>query len=360
MTRYPLALALAALFTLPASANEPFRQDFDTIRVADGVTAYIANPSPGGLVQGNIVLISGERHSLLVDAGQYPRLARRIVEAIGASGAPPVKYLVNTHWHGDHLLANHVFEQAWPGLTVIQHAETARLGAINYAEWAEKNVPEMATMPERLEQSLVTGVNLQGGPLTDRQREIYPLNAALIRQWLPDGLETHWSPPDLTITGDLTLDLGGRTVAVRYLGLANTTGDIVVWDEASRTLATGDIVVAPTPYSFGSFHSEWIEVLAAMRALAPAKIVPGHGPVMDDDAYLRQLAELLDATRSEVRAAVAAGKSLEQIKQETTLPAHERLFAGEDEVLVRAFRSFYLAPGIEQAWKEAVGEKRSD
>lgn len=52
MTRYPLALVLAALFTLPVNADEPFGQDLDTIHVADGVTAYIANSPPGGLVRG--------------------------------------------------------------------------------------------------------------------------------------------------------------------------------------------------------------------------------------------------------------------------------------------------------------------
>lgn len=351
---------LAALLAATASsAASDFRQDYRAVPVAEGITAFVAGESPGGLVQGNIILIAGKQHSLLVDAGQYPDLARRIVEDIRASGTPAPKYLVNTHWHGDHLLANHVLIEAFPGLVVIQHAETARLGAKNYADWAQK-VDEFAKLPEQLERSADTGKRDNGEALTDVQRESARLDAALIRQWLPGGLETRWSPPDLALTGDLTLDLGGRTVAVRHLGNANTTGDIVVWDETSRTLVTGDIVVAPTPYSFGSYHSEWIEVLAAMRELAPAKIVPGHGPVMADDAYLHQLAELLEATRAEVRAAVAAGKSLEQLKQEITLPEHERRFAGEDEVRMRAFRSYYLAPGIEQAYKEAVGEKRSD
>ena len=74
------------------------------------------------------------------------------------------------------------------------------------------------------------------------------------------------------------LDLGGRKVELRFFGPANTTGDLALWDPRTRTLVTGDIVVAPTPYSFGSYHSEWIGVLDAMRALKPARIVPGHGP----------------------------------------------------------------------------------
>jgi glyoxylase-like metal-dependent hydrolase (beta-lactamase superfamily II) len=134
----------------------------------------------------------------------------------------------------------------------------------------------------------------------------------------------------------------------------------VVWDEATKTLVSGDIVVSPTPYSFGSYHSEWIGVLDAMRALQPARLVPGHGEVMADTAYLERLQALLEATREAVRDGIAAGKSLDELRKEITLAEFEPQFAGEDPARIRAFRDFYLAPGIEQAWKEARGELRAN
>jgi glyoxylase-like metal-dependent hydrolase (beta-lactamase superfamily II) len=164
----------------------------------------------------------------------------------------------------------------------------------------------------------------------------------------------------MTITQSATLDLGGRVVALHHFGKANTTGDVVAWDATTRTLVTGDVVVAPAPYSFGSYHSEWIEVLAALRGLKPAHIVPGHGEVMADDSYLQRLSALLAETRTQVRKAVADGKSLEQMQQEITLPEFERQFANGDPAVIRGFREFYLAPGIPQAYKEAKGEPRSE
>lgn len=338
---------------------EGWKQDFTRVQVADGVTAFIAAESPGGVVQGNITVIAGERYSLVVDSGQYPDLARRVIGSIKASGAPPVRYLVNTHWHGDHLLSNFVFEQAYPDLILIQHAETARVGTKEYADWPTL-LAEMKAMPDELEKQATEGRSKDGKVLDGAQRESMRINAMLLRQLLPTAEGSGWSAPDLAFADEMTLDLGGRKVALRNLGKANTTGDVVVWDEKTRTLVTGDIVVAPTPYSFGSYHSEWIEVLAKMQALQPLRIVPGHGEAMRDDSYLERLAALLAETRTQVRAGIAAGQTLEQIQKDVTLPEFQKQFAGDNPGRIRAFQRFYLQPGIVQAYKEARGEPRSE
>lgn len=353
-------LSVATLLLLAACtdarADAPFRQDYRTTEVADGVIAFVADESPGGVVQGNITVIAGERYSVVVDSGQYPALARRIVEDVRARGLPPVKYLVNTHWHGDHLLANHVFKDAWPELVVLQHAQTARAGARNYADWHAK-AQGYGRLPDELEAAAARGTSAKGEPLSEEQRAGNRTNAALLRQWLAaGGMQTRWAPPDLTFGAGIDLELGNRTVSVRHLGRANTAGDVVLWDERTRTLVTGDIVVAPTPYSFGSYHSDWIGTLARLRAMKPARIVPGHGQVMGDDAYLQQLAALLEETRRQVRAGLDAGRTLEQLRAEIRLPEFEARFAGTDPARIRAFRAYFLQPGIEQAYKEARGE----
>lgn len=358
MSRYVLLLALCTGSALAADGAE-FHQDHRRVGVAEGIFSFIATESPGGVLQGNVTVIAGSDATLVVDSGQYPSLARRMVAAIEVSGLPPVRWLVNTHWHGDHLLSNAVFTAAWPQATVVQHKETARLGAVYYADWAETAASKNAEAIAGLEKALAEGVNSEGKPLTDADRAGMEATVAMARHWLADADDTGWSPPTLAFEGELALDLGGRRVAVRHAGLANTTGDIVVWDAATRTLVTGDIVVHPTPYSFGSFHSEWIDTLAALRALEPARIVPGHGEVMHDDAYLQRLEALLAETRAQVRAGIADGLTLEQVREQVTLAEFEKEFAGDDPARIRAFRSFYLRPGIEQAWKEARGEPRS-
>jgi glyoxylase-like metal-dependent hydrolase (beta-lactamase superfamily II) len=217
-------------------------------------------------------------------------------------------------------------------------------------------VQELADYAVKLETAADKGVTSKGVTLDDDMRESFRIDADLIRKWAAQSKDSRWEAPDLTLTADTGVDLGGRVVTLRHLGKANTPGDIVAWDEKTRTLVTGDIVVHPTPYSFGSWHSDWIDVLAAMRALQPSRVVPGHGAVMANDDYLEMLQALLTETRTQVRAAVAAGKSLEDVRKDVTLPEFETRFAGDSVERRRAFRQFYLQPGIERAWKEAKGE----
>ena len=84
----------------------------------------------------------------------------------------------------------------------------------------------------------------------------------------------------------MTLRLGKRDVQVMFLGRANTAGDAVVYVPDAKVLATGDIVVHPFPFAFQSYIGEWARVLRKMEAMDAIAIVPGHGPVMRDKAYL--------------------------------------------------------------------------
>lgn len=335
---------------------QAFEQSFERVAVADGIVAYVANESPGGVVQGNITVISGKDASLVIDSGQYPALARRVAADMRASRLPPAKFLLNTHWHGDHLLANFVFDEAFPGLVVLQHAETARLGPPNYGDWGPKKVEELVAYAGKMDTAAQKGVTSKGVKLDEDMRESFRVDARLIRAWAESSKESRWEAPDITLTADTGVDLGGRVVSLRHLGNANTTGDMVAWDAQTKTLVTGDIVVHPTPYSFGSWHSDWIDTLQKMRDLQPAHLVPGHGAVMQDDAYLALLQDLLAETRKQVRAAVDAGKTLDDVRKEITLAEFETRFAGDNVERRRAFRQFYLQPGLERAWKEARGE----
>ena len=116
-------------------------QNYENVEVANGIYAFIATEPKTGVVQGNIVLVIGDADALVVDSGQYPILAERIVKEIQTLTPKPVRILVNTHWHGDHLLANHVFRKAFPGLKVVTHKETKKFAEKNYANW-EKTFAE--------------------------------------------------------------------------------------------------------------------------------------------------------------------------------------------------------------------------
>ena len=129
---------------------------------------------------------------------------------------------------------------------------------------------------------------------------------------------------------DLRIDLGGRTVELRHLARGNTKGDMLMWLPEERILATGDIVVAPTPYGFFSYPKSWAGVLRELKSFGARTIVPGHGDVMTDTAYLDLLAETMDLVASQVDAQARAGKSLEETRAAMDWSAVEPRFTGGD------------------------------
>ena len=70
-------------------------------------------------MQANCTLVVGEDAALLVDSGQFPSLAERMVADVKKLTDKPVRYLVNTHWHFDHVWGNDVFRRAYPGLAIV-------------------------------------------------------------------------------------------------------------------------------------------------------------------------------------------------------------------------------------------------
>src|SRR5262249_34418954 len=137
------------------------------------------------------------------------------------------------------------------------------------------------------------------------------------------------APPTIGFENELTLSLGGREVKVMWLGRANTGGDAIVWLPDTKLLLTGDTLVYPPPFPFGSYMSEWPVTLQKMIDLHPAILIPGHGPVIRDTSYLTLLIEAFQALFSQVKAEAARGATLDDIRKRVTLddfkPRFDRL-----------------------------------
>ena len=119
MTRRILTtLAVTLLLAVTTHAQSDY--DFQVVPVADGITAFIAKESKSGVVQGNVVLIAGDNGAIVIDTGQFPPQARKMVAEIRKLTTQPVRALLLTHWHGDHLLAGH--RRDWTAFTRIAEA----------------------------------------------------------------------------------------------------------------------------------------------------------------------------------------------------------------------------------------------
>jgi glyoxylase-like metal-dependent hydrolase (beta-lactamase superfamily II) len=260
---------------------------------------------------------------------------------------------VTTHWHTDHLVGNAAYRDAFPGVTFVAQAETRRLVLKNDPQYIEQQQKGEALV-ERVKEALRTGMR-KGKPMTDEDRVVLTETLPLLEATLGDTEGVELVAPQLAFEGSLTVDLGGREVKILHLGRGNTAGDAVVYVPDARVLATGDLVVSPTPYGYGSYYGDWITTLERLMALGATTIVPGHGPVEHDLGYERTLVELFTSLRSQVAAAVKEGLTLEQTRKRVDLSSFETALSGGDAARARAFRVSFVTPGVERAYEEAKG-----
>ncbi|MBL8524461.1 MAG: hypothetical protein JNN20_12290, partial [Betaproteobacteria bacterium] len=164
------------------------------------------------------------------------------------------------------------------------------------------------------------------------------------------------SPPTLTFVDKLVLQRGERRIELLWLGMGNTRGDVVVFLPKERIVATGDLLVLPIPFAFGSYYEEWAATLGRVDALGADLLLPGHGPVQRDREALRAVQAMLQALVREVKAVVADGASLEETRKRVTLADWKEKFAADDKTRQIAFASFVLQAAIERVWRQARGE----
>ena len=289
------AVALGVLAVTSHAAADSSRTAVRTVKkLADGIYTIRHKDAPDTFPQGNTTVVIGEREVLVVDSCYLPSAAREDIAEIRKWTDKPVRYLVNTHWHFDHTMGNGTYWQAFPGLSIIAHTETAKQIAGYNPGWFGR-FPKRA---DRMRQILADGKDNNGKVLTEGERKEYEEAIAGLAPVQDEFKTIVDRAPTLSFDSEMRIDLGGREVRIMHLGRGNTAGDAVVFLPKEKILMTGDLVVHPVPYMFGGYPSEFGRTLTKMEQLRFDTIVPGHGEVLRLDAgrnYVRLLAELCES-----------------------------------------------------------------
>lgn len=331
-----------------------FAAYFKTVKVADGVYAFVTPGPLHDIVEGNSVAIIGEDGVLIVDTFGDSFTANAMIGELKELTPKPVKYIVNTHWHYDHVMGNYAWKKAFPDAIIIAHARTRELYDVRIPKIVGEEPKASYELKSLLRRQLDSGKNEEGTTLTKYERTVrLPQTLADLDTFLLYVDEYKYQPIDVTISDSLTVYLGkNRAVHIFHAGKAHTSGDLVIHIPSARILITGDVVVSPVPYAFGAYHSDWIQVLTKILKMKPVKIIPGHGEVQSDLKYVRSLIELLLALQENVRAAFKNNVSLDSAQTFIDLPAFRIRFAGKDDERNWAFTNYFLKPGIKSLYNE--------
>ncbi|MBI3480243.1 MAG: quinoprotein relay system zinc metallohydrolase 2 [Nitrosomonadales bacterium] len=225
----------------------------------------------------NIGFIVGNKGVAVIDSGGSPRIGAQLREAIRNITQLPIRYVINTHVHPDHVFGNAAFKDDHP--VFVGHEKLA------------------SAMMQRRDAYLRNQINWVGA----------------------DAAGSELIPPTLAVHGSQTIDLGGRSLQLTAHAAAHTNNDLTVFDSATATLWTGDLLFVERTPSIDGDLKGWLTVIPQLRSIPAQRAVPGHGPVVADwrsalDDESRYLATLLE----DVRAAIKQGKSMEQAIGEST------------------------------------------
>ena len=272
-------------------SGAPARFEGGVQEVAPGVYAWLQPNGSWG--ESNAGLVAGDGEALLVDTLWDPRLARRMLDALPDI---PITTVVNTHSDGDHCWGN----QCLAGAEIVATRTAARIiredppaGLQRFKAMA----PWLRRLPER-----VPGHEL--GAYVERM--LAPFDFAAVKV----------TPPTREFDGELTLHAGGREVRLIEVGPAHTAGDAIVHvPDAGVVLAADILFVGVLPVMWAGPTANWLRALDRVLELAPAAIVPGHGPVCgsEEAGVVREhLAWLQEAGESRL----ARGRSVPEVARE--------------------------------------------
>jgi len=280
--------AFLALLCLAAGL---MAQDQDFSKVQIKVTKVSGNIYMLEGSGGNIAASVGEDGIVIVD-DQYAPLADKIATALKAIGVTdkPVRFVINTHYHGDHTGGNLPF--ATGGSTVI----------------AQDNVRK------RLETGGKAGI----GPVMTMEQKPAPKGAL----------------PIITFDHDVTVHLNGEDIRALHFPAGHTDGDAIVFFPNANVVHMGDDFVR-YGYPFidviaGGSVQGMIDACDKVAALLPVdvKVIPGHGQI-STLADVREYSLMLKETSAAVQAAIKSGKTVDQMKKEKLLAPWDAKYSGK-------------------------------
>ncbi len=240
-------------------------------------------------VSSNSGAILMKDYAIVIDAGQEPDSGKEVVEKLRKITDKPVKYVVITHYHDDHIMAIPWFKNQ--GAVVIAHEETNQI------------IREM------------------GNKLIDQRINIFGKNQPELKEILKDAVI---DVADLTFKQKMTIGSGDERVELLYFGPARTPSDIFLWLPKEKILFTGDAInksVQPINYDYPDIK-QWTTAMQSAMELGPALYLAGHGTPFKTDT-VKEIIDYYNDLRKGVQASIDKGLPLEKIQAEFQLPKYK-------------------------------------
>ena len=285
--RFWLLAGFSALASLAFFASNSDAKPETVEKIADGV--WFREGDLEHLGHCNNIIIEMKDYLIVVDAN-FPSGARATMADVKKISTKPVKYVFDTHHHGDHAYGNPVWTET--GVTTLAYKGVA---------------DEMKRYePKRWQES------------------------AKQRKDVADLHRTTAEPPKQTFeTDEFVLNDGARRVEFHFFGWAHTRGDGFVYLPKEQILCTGDAVAnGPHNYTADGNIGNWPNVVRSAQKLKIARVLPGHGRPGGPEVLVGQASFMVELHKA-VKSAIAQGKKVDEIKGSIKLPDNVKNWVGK-------------------------------
>jgi quinoprotein relay system zinc metallohydrolase 2 len=276
--------ALSALVGVPAKFSDTAQADARspspaapfTVEIAPRVYAHkgqvsLYAPANAGDIA-NAGFVVGRDAVAVIDTGGSARVGAQLHQAIRTVTPLPVRYVINTHMHPDHVFGNAAFEADQPAF--VGHHKLAR-------------------------------------GLSARAERYLAINKELLGEEAFAG--TKIVLPTLAVSEPTTLDLGGRALVLEPQKTAHTDNDLIVRDPETGTVFLGDLVFSEHIPTLDGSILGWMSVLDALMQTPAQRVVPGHGPPsMPWPDAAKPIRHYLQVVTDEVRVLIKANRTLSE------------------------------------------------
>ena len=274
-------ISYVVLYLLLFTVSSAFGQDKDfdkvqikTVKLSENVYMLLGSG-------GNIGVYAGDDGVFLVD-DQFAPLTKKIKAAIGKISDKKIRFVINTHWHFDHVGGNENLGEM--GSVIIAHENVRkRMSTDQFIEFFQKKIPASPKV----------------------------------------------ALPIITFTKDLVFHLNGENIHVFHVNNAHTDGDAIVYFRNSNVIHTGDIYFAGRyPFIDTSAHGSVNGVIDAAQYVLSiinddTKVIPGHGP-LSNKAELRAYVDMLISVRAKISKQISDGKAIEEIQRTKPTQAFDK------------------------------------
>lgn len=267
-----LALAASPLLCyVPAHAAPA-----DVTEIAPGVFVHqgryeVQSPENRGDMS-NASFVVGDEAVAVIDTSGSEVMGEALREAIRAVTDKPIKYVINTHMHPDHVFGNAAFKQDNP--TYIGHYKLAR------------------ALGTRAESYITASKEMMG-------EKVFKGSEIVL--------------PTMGIKESTTLDLGNRKLLLEPMPTAHTDNDLIITDLKTNTLFLGDLLFSQHIPTLDGSIKGWLAVLDKLSKRKADRVVPGHGPAsMEFPQALEPERRYLTTVEKDVRQDIAEGKTLSE------------------------------------------------